>query len=269
MLSLCGRHSISTTGHADETDTDCSDEFFSPSTSPEPPTPSPDTADDPVTSYQILLMGTDPSPKCLPHAVHVVPLTEDVNLMVMIESGVPVLSSGLHEAFLYLTILQTVQVQRDIETLRPAFDNLDIAIKKTSDGLKKLSKQPVVEASHKRLTAKWDFMKKKYQEFVKMGDCECLLRAESSTGALLDCLRELLAVTCFDTCMLHASSGKVVETATIINDRLAMFSDFFKAKAMKNLSLGSYPFLILLLCECVCEREVNCVVLNSIVQELP
>lgn len=134
-----------------------------------------------------------------------------------------------------------------METLRPVFENLDIAIKKTSDGLKKLSKQPVIETCHKKLLAKWDFMKKKYQEFIKTGDSECILRAESSSGGLLECLRELLAVTCFDTSMLHASSGKISDIGMNINDRLAMFNEFFKAKAMKNLSLGSYPFSLILL----------------------
>lgn len=90
-------------------------------------------------------------------------------------------------------------------------------------------------------------MKKKYQEFVKTSDSECILRAESSTLGLLECLRELLAVTCFDMSMLHASSGKMLEMAALINDKLAMYSDFLKAKAMKNLSLGSYPFYMICL----------------------
>lgn len=264
MLCLSVRHPV--TIHMEETDTDGSEEFFSPSTSPEPPSPSPSTEDATI-SHQVLLMGIDAAPKCLPHAVHIYPLTEDVNLVVMIESGSSILSSGLYEAFLYLTTLQNVQVQRDIETLRPAFENLDIAIKKTNDGLKKLSKQPMIDASHKRLTAKWDFMRKKYQEFMKTGDCECLLRAESSTMGLLECLRELLAVTCFDTSMLHASSGKLMEMATLINEKLMMFSDFLKAKAMKNLSLGSYPFYTTFYCMCV--RVCLSFVLNSFVLELP
>lgn len=247
--------------HTEEADTDGSDEFFSPSSSPEPRSPPADSPDDAPVSYQVLL-----SPKCLPHAVHILPLNQDIHLVVMIESGSPMLSSGLHEAFLYLTTLQTIQVrfcciltlplhvdstfiiswqvQRDLDTIRPAFENLDIAIKKTSDGIKKLGRQAIIETCHKRLISKWDFMKKKYQEYFKSRDSECILRAESSAGGLLACLRELLAVTCFDSSMLHASSGRIYDVGATVNARLAMFSEFLKAKAMKNLSLGSYPFYI-------------------------
>lgn len=85
---------------------------------------------------------------------------------------------------------------------------------------------------------------------------------------LLECLRELLAVTCFDTSMLHASSGRLVDVATLINERLAMFSDFLKVKAMKNLSLGSYPFFLYMNAACVCAC-INAFVLNSVALELP
>lgn len=109
MLVLSCRQTISLP-HVEETDTDGSDEFFSPSTSPELQSPPTDSPDDTPVSYQLLLMGTEPSPKCLPHAIHILPLNEDINLVVMIESGSPALSSGLYESFLYHNLLQTIQV---------------------------------------------------------------------------------------------------------------------------------------------------------------
>lgn len=221
-------------------DSDDSEVYFSPSSSPQRSPQHSLSKEDPL-SLQILLMGNDTSPKCLPHAVHMHTLTEAVNLVILIELTHPILSSGLYEAFLYLTTVQNIQAQRDVETLRPAFENLDIAVKKTNDGLKK-TRNNVVEVCQKKLAAKWDFIRKKYQEFVKTGDCDCILRVESSLMGLLEILKELLMITCFETSVLCNSAAKVTEIAKLVDNKLTNFSDFLKVKALRNLSLGSYPF---------------------------
>lgn len=221
-------------------DSDGSEEFYSPSSSPQN-TPEHSLYLKNPNSFQVLLMGNENSPKCLPHVVHIDTLTEGVNLIILIELGTPVISTGLYEAFLYLTIVQNIQMQRDVETLRPAFENLDIAIKKTNDGLKK-NKNSAIECCQKKMCAKWDFIRKKYQEFVKNGDSDCILRAESSTISLLDIFKELLILTCFDTTILHSSANKIKEIVKHVDNKLSNFSDFLKVKALKNLSLGQYPF---------------------------
>ncbi|KAF5273063.1 hypothetical protein FQR65_LT04805, partial [Abscondita terminalis] len=142
-----------------------------------------------IHSYQIMLAGNDYTPKCVPHIVYINPIADGVNMLLIIEIGNALISSGLYDAFYHLNAMQIVQIQRDIETLKPAFDNLDTAIKKLTDGLKKV-KNSVFDLSYKQLSKKWDYMRKKYLEFIKTNSSDALLRAESGTMNFLDILKE-------------------------------------------------------------------------------
>lgn len=246
---LCLSLNLGKAEMTDNEESDISEEFYSPSSSPQN-TPEHSLNLHIPNSFQILLMGTDSSPKCLPYVVHIDTLTEGVSLLILIELSNPIASSGLYEAFLYLTVVQNIQMQRDVDTLKPAFENLDIAIKKTNDGIKKL-KNITVDLCQKRMMAKWDFIRKKYQEFVKNGDSDCILRAESSTMGLLNILKELLLLVCFDNTIMNSSMERAKEIVKYVDGKLTNFSSFLKVKALRNLSLGQYP-LILFICFVFC-----------------
>lgn len=188
-----------------------------------------------------MLAGSEHIPKCQSHAVYIVPITEGVDVIYLIETANPTLASNLYICFLYFHIIQTVQIQRDMETLRPAFERLDLGVKKLCDGLKKI-KTSAVEQCYKQLLKKWDFTKKKYQEFLKNASEEALLRAETTVIAFLDNLKEILNLTSFDKTFLHVNRSHVEESANIMKEKLDCFNDFLKVKAIRNFSLGSYPF---------------------------
>lgn len=210
-----------------------------------------------------MFAGSEYIPKCQPHAVYIIPITEGVNIIYIIETGNVTVASSLYETFLHLHTMQTVQIQRDIETLRPTFESLDVAIKKLCEGLKKL-KNSTVEQSYKQLLKKWDFTRKKYIEFIKNASDEALLRAETSAVSLLDNLKNILELTCFDKTFLLSNVQHVEESALIMQNKLDCFIDFLKVKAIRNFSLGSYPFLLM---KCL---VVNLkIVLNCIVLEIP
>lgn len=46
-------------------------------------------------SFQVLLSGTEQDPKCLPHAVHIVTLFENVVLVHLVEVGDPLVSGKI------------------------------------------------------------------------------------------------------------------------------------------------------------------------------
>lgn len=189
-----------------------------------------------------MLTGSEYTPKCQTHAVYIYPITEGVNIVYIIEIGNLVVASSLYEAFLHLHVIQTVQIQRDVETLRPAFENFDLAIKKLCEGLKKL-KHSTLEQCYKQLSKKWDITRKKYQEFFKNGSEEALLRAETLVIGFLDNLKDVLNLTAFDKTFLLLNEKYAVESAVVMKDKLDCFIDFLKVKAIRNFSLGSYPFL--------------------------
>ena len=220
------------------------DEYFSPSTSPDTCNASISSnlkVTDSITTYQILVSGSDFVPKCIPHLVHVHSLDKDITLIFIAQTGNPSLASHLYDSFFHLHSMQTVQIQRDVDTLRPVFEKLDASVRKLCDGLKKV-KNASVELNQKKLAKQWDFMKRKYSEFIKAQSAEALLRAESSTGNLLDVLRDVLMSTASGRCDTEANHKAAIEASKVVIEKLSNFDDFFKMKGMNNFTLGSYPF---------------------------
>lgn len=190
-----------------------------------------------------MLSGSDYMPKCIPHVVHNTTVAEGVNLLLIIEVGNALISSGLYDTFHYLNVMQIVQIQKDLETMKPAFENLDTAVKKLNDGLKK-AKNSSLELSYKQLLKKWEYMRKKYVEFIKTHSNGSLLNAESSTMGVLDTLKELLHLTAFDNSVLNSTQACVKEITKNVSGKLESFNEFFKAKALRNFTLGSYPLFL-------------------------
>ncbi|KAK9875116.1 hypothetical protein WA026_005909 [Henosepilachna vigintioctopunctata] len=197
-----------------------------------------DTGCDKISSYQVFLSGPESSPKCLPHAIHVVSICPELNLIFLLEMGNSALSSSLYETFCHLHIMQQIQMQRDFAVIRPAYENLEVAVKKVNDSLKK-NKNTAIDNCHKNLLKKWDAMKKKYTEFLKNSSEEALLKAESMSLGFLANLKELLHLTTMDDNVLKSNQKNMIEASKVVSDKLDNIKDFVKVKVMKNFSLGS------------------------------
>lgn len=193
-------------------------------------------------SYKVLLTGPDSMPKCLPHLVHISSIGDHIDLLLIIENGNASISSNLYETFFHLNTIQSVQMQREAESLRPAFEKLDSTIKKLCDSLKK-SKNSSVDSYYKQLTKKWEVMRKKYLEFLKSGSGEALVRAESYTMGLLDTLKELFHQTSYDEAVMEATTSLAKEVTSSVRDKMKNFTEFLGVKALRNFTLGSYPFV--------------------------
>ncbi|PNF40203.1 hypothetical protein B7P43_G08272 [Cryptotermes secundus] len=193
---------------------------------------------DGIVSQVVLLMGSGITYN--PHVVHICPLDEGVHLLLMFEIGNVMVSSGLYEVFHYLNVLQSVRLQREMDEVKHTFDNLESGIKKVFEGLKKIRHiRPEVENCQRKLHSKWDFMRKKYLEYIKTTDSECLLRVEASTAPFMQDLKELLQLTCFDNKMIDIGRDAVLAVASTVKHRLSDFSSFLKVKALRNFTLGS------------------------------
>lgn len=227
-----------------DSESDSEEEFYSPSGSPthsiDIPNASSVTTGD-IFSHHVLLTGKDSSSKCVPHIIHICTISEGVQLIYMLETGNAAVSSSLYEAFLHLHVIQNVQMQRDVDTLKPAFENLDLAVKKLCDSLKKV-KNNAIDGSYRQLLKRWDFIRKKYLDYFKNSVDESLLRAETATLNLLENLKELLSLTAFDKAVIKPTQKHVQNVANIVTEKLSNFNNFLKVKAIRNFSLGSYPF---------------------------
>lgn len=179
------------------------------------------------------------------NAVHIFELSDSINLVAIVEVTNLSISSGLCDSFHYLNLINNLQFQRDIDELKPAFENLDIAIKKVLEGIKK-NRSNVgndVDMCQKRLQTKWDFVRKKYSDLLRSRDPEVVLQIEANTSGFVETLKELLRLTCFDRNFLKQGIDVLTTVGRLVRQKLNDFSDFLKVKALKNFTLGSYPFL--------------------------
>ncbi|XP_031370524.1 Hermansky-Pudlak syndrome 1 protein homolog isoform X2 [Apis dorsata] len=187
----------------------------------------------------LILLGTEHDYTA--NAVHIFELADGINLIMIVEITNLATSSGLYDSFHYLNIINGLQLQRDIDELRPAFENFDLAMKKTLDGIKKnrgnISND--VDMCQRRLQTKWEFVRKKYIDLLKSRDSESILQIESNTSGFMDNLKELYRLTCFDKNFLKQGVDVLTTVGKLVRQKLNDFSDFLKVKALKNFTLGS------------------------------
>lgn len=92
-----------------------------------------------IQSHLLLLQGqiNGPYAGCIPHIVHIVRLANDVVLMILVEYGSLQVASGLYDIFFALHKTRMLQMQNDVDSLKPAFEKLDGYVKLELDALKK------------------------------------------------------------------------------------------------------------------------------------
>lgn len=135
---------------------------------------------------------------CIPHIVHVSHIgdNDDVTLIILIEYGSLAVSSGLFDVFFAVHKVRILQMQNDLENLRPAFENLDHYVKQTLDAMKKCKyNNHEIDAAIKRFGSKWELLRKKYAELFKNSDKDLILSIESNLPGLVDALKELFRVS--------------------------------------------------------------------------
>lgn len=153
------------------------------------------------------------------------------------------IAPSLHESFLSLNLLKLCLQQREMDLLKPAFENLDSSIKHITDGLKKCKiKNAQIDNMHRNLHNKWEVVKKKYSDFFKTDNNDCLVSVDSLMGVLWEAIRFLFHAACFSEEVSNKEETRALDVARKVKSRLSSFSDFLQVKAMKNFTLGSYPF---------------------------
>ncbi|RLU22457.1 hypothetical protein DMN91_004735 [Ooceraea biroi] len=192
---------------------------------------------------QLLLLGCQHNYTA--NTVHIFELSDSINLITIVEATNLSTSSGLCDSFHYLDVINNLQFQRAFDELKPAFENLDGAIKKVLEGIRK-NRSNVgndVDMCQKRLQTKWDFVRKKYNDLLRSRDPEVILQIEANTTGFVETLKELLRLTCFDRNFLKQGIDVLTTVGRLVRQKLNDFSDFLKVKALKNFTLGSYPLI--------------------------
>ncbi|EGI65071.1 Hermansky-Pudlak syndrome 1 protein-like protein [Acromyrmex echinatior] len=158
------------------------------------------------------------------NAVHIFELSDSINLITIVEATNLSISSGLCDSFHYLNLINNLQFQRDIDEMKPAFENLDVAIKKVLEGIKK-NRSNVgndVDMCQKRLQTKWDFVRKKYSDLLRSRDPEVVLQIEANTSGFVETLKELLRLTCFDKNFLKQGIDVLTTVGRLVRQKTSL-----------------------------------------------
>lgn len=156
------------------------------------------SADGKIHSHLVFLQGhvNATYAGCIPCIVHIGYLNDDVTMLTLLEYGSLQLSSALFDVFFAIHKIRILQIQNDIDNLRPTYESLDHYIRQTLDALKKAKFNSAdVEAAAKKYANKWDLLRKKYLELFKNSDRDLVLAIESNVPTFVDALGELFRVS--------------------------------------------------------------------------
>lgn len=135
---------------------------------------------------------------CIPHIIHICHMDDDVTLIVLLEYGNLAVSSGLFDVFFAVHKIRILQMQNDMDNLKPAYENLDHYVKQSLDAMKKAKCNNNAEHENaiKKYASKWELLRKKYSELFKNSDRDLILAIESNIPTLVDALKDLFRVCC-------------------------------------------------------------------------
>lgn len=179
---------------------------------------------------------------CIPMIMQSYSLDKGVVLLFLVEYGNPYISSSLFDSFFVIQKVLNIQMQGDLDNLKPCYDNLETYAKQTLEALRK-AKLKGIDLAHKKFASKWENLKKLYSEFFKTSEKDLVLRIESNIPGFQEDLKELFRLTSSPaSCALPAENDlqKMGEIATIVEERLLEFAEFLSVKAERNIMVESY-----------------------------
>lgn len=148
-----------------------------------------------IESFLLFLRGTSGS-SCMPHKVYRITINSEITLLLLSEHGNAIISSNLYETFIQLNKIKILQSQADMDALVNETENLDKVVKNVIDVQKKVKPiVPELDESAKNFQNKYESLKKKYVEMLKIMDKNQLVKVESYFPYFLEATKEFYRVS--------------------------------------------------------------------------
>ncbi|XP_075156136.1 Hermansky-Pudlak syndrome 1 protein [Haematobia irritans] len=189
----------------------------------------------------IFLQGIaqDPQSGCVPCIAHLNKLNKGVVLIQLVEYPPLTVASSLYDTFFVLQKIISIQMQGDAEALKPTYESLESFVRQSLDALKKVKlKGDDVESCTKKFSAKWENLKKMYNEFLKTYERDLVVRIESNIPSFLEDLKLLFTLTCCDSSSVNFQ--QLPEVASVVEGKLLEFAEFLAVKAERNVTIEAY-----------------------------
>jgi hypothetical protein len=99
---------------------------------------------------------------------------------------------------------------------------------------------PEIDECIKNFLNKYDMLKKKCVEMMKVLDKGQLVKVESYLPFFADATKEFFRLSCLECATLENGIQRVSEIGVMVNDKLSQYVDFLEVKAKKNFTIASY-----------------------------
>jgi hypothetical protein len=146
-----------------------------------------------IDCFTIFMRGTNNTAR--PHKVYRMILNPIITLVILSEFGNTIVSSNLNSTICQLSKIKILQAQCEMEGLVIETEKLDKYVKNVIEVAKKVKYNHDEEDSVKNFIHKYDNLKRKYVEMLKIMDKNQLSKVESYFPYFVDSAKELFDVS--------------------------------------------------------------------------
>lgn len=197
----------------------------------------------PIETQLLFMRGSNNN--CIPYRVIRLTINVEIKLILLSEYGNTIISSNLYEAFGLLNKIKILQSQVDLDGLVIETERLDKVIKTVIDVEKKTKHNGHhdIEECVKNFQHRYENLRKKYLEMLKVMDKSKLVKVESYFPCFMDTTKELYRLTYFNdnSRKISADQEKILlNISAFVIDKLLKLAEFLEVKAKSNCAMSAY-----------------------------
>lgn len=225
----------------------------------------PHSIDDVVESRVFFLHGMTNA--CIPHRFHRIAINPSITLIILAEFGNTIVSTNLYSTLVQLSKIKILQAQCEMEGLVIETEKLDKYVKSVSEVAKKMKHTSDEEEVVRSFINKYDNLKRKYVEMLKIMDKNQLVKVESYFPYFVESAKDLFQVCNEFRYIFNSSQTKLNEfpfqfqilflndvsqspsteqsklllaASSLVKDRISKYFDLLNAKLDNAAVMASY-----------------------------
>lgn len=196
----------------------------------------------PIETQLLFMRGSNNN--CIPYKVNRLTINQDIKLILLSEYGNTIISSNLYESFILLNKIKILQSQVDLDSLVIETEKLDKVIKTVIDVEKKIKHTShEVEECVKNFQNRYEILRKKYLDMLKVMDKSKLVKVESYFPCFMEITRDLYRLSYFNdhSRKISADQEKILlNISAFVIDKMIKLAEFLEAKANSNCVMSAY-----------------------------
>lgn len=197
----------------------------------------------PIETNLLFMRGSNNN--CIPYKVNRLTINQEIKLILLSEYGNTIISSNLYETFILLNKIKILQAQVDLDSLVIETEKLDKVVKTIIDVEKKTKhgNSQEIEECVKNFQNRYENLRKKYLEMLKIMDKSKLVKVESYFPYYMDITKDLYRLTYFNenSRKITADQEKLlINVAALVIDKVMKLAEFLEVKANSNCTMSAY-----------------------------